>query len=280
MKFIILIFSLIFAISFQAFSAIEVGLVQERCTQNSLTIEQAHGRNRWAEKCKEYFLDDKPQFLEVFYALKNLPRPFYALVSTEDEQRWDAPTNKNEPCEPYTKYFTMCLASCFTPTQEILFEDGYTPIKEALNQKKQGLMTLTKDSRLEKFYFQSLEVDAYMANKQDAWENIIKIQTESGGSLEVTLDHPILLSSGIMIKANHLKIGQKLLRDNGYSDPIVSLTRKKYFGKVYNIAPQSVDKRENIIAAQGFLVGSANYQYHELFQNIFYRQVLRSQIKL
>ena len=257
-------------------------IIESRCQENNLSIDQAHGRNRWSKKCKTNFTDEEPNFVQKLDIFNSVSpgRPYYPLVSDESSQDYNAPTEESRGCEKYTKYHAFCLSSCFTPDQKILFFDGEIIIKNAMNDRKTDVMALTKESTLDNFELYPQPVEAYQETRQDALEAILAIYTESGIELKVTEEHPILLSSGIMTKAKDLVIGQKLIKESGDSDTIINIKRESYFGKVYNIAPASTHPAENIIVAQGLLVGSANFQYHELFKDLMYRKILREMINV
>lgn len=153
-----------------------------------------------------------------------------------------------------------CVSSCYTPEQEVLFSDGYAPIREALDEVKPEMITLSPRSTLGSVKLTQNKVYSYTRDIRDARQVIYEIQTASGGELRVTDKHPIIDGSGRVVEARSLKVGDKLVRDNGKQDEIVSFVKKSYFGKVYNIRPATTDRVSNIIVAQGFLVGSSRYQ--------------------
>ena len=262
------------------FSASSLPILEERCIKSNLSIDAAHGRNRWAYKCQNNFTDEQPLFIQLHKILKQRPRPHYPLVSDESKKDYNAPTSESRGCEKYTVFHGFCLSSCFTPDQNILFIDGYIQIKEATKERKTNVMALTKESTLSSFDLAPQSVEAYQQTRKDAIETVIVITTESGIVLKITEDHPILLNTGVMVKAKDLKVGQILIKESGEFDSIVALETKVYWGKVYNIAPASTHSKENIIVAQGILVGSANFQYHEMFKDLMYRKILREMIKL
>lgn len=124
-------------------------------------------------------------------------------------------------------------------------------------------MALEPGSSLKKPILKPMSVGAYSRSWQDSLEIIRVIKTASGALLKVTLNHPLLLESGVLIEARDLQIGDHLIKVSGVLDPVVSIQDSEYFGRVYNIAPNSTDPTENIIVAEGFLIGSAGYQYTE-----------------
>ncbi|MFE8602494.1 hypothetical protein [Archangium violaceum] len=64
--------------------------------------------------------------------------------------------------------------------------------------------------------------------------------------------------------AQTLKVGDALLKADGTQDPIVDIQRTQYFGKVYNLRPDSSARISNVLVAKGYLVGSSLFQNDEV----------------
>ncbi|MEI6805407.1 MAG: Hint domain-containing protein [Myxococcaceae bacterium] len=229
--------------------------ILERCTEQNLNPKDAEIRNQWAKRCfpkqKEYF---------DFFSHKKPTR--YALVWSPKAKSWKGPLDKNAACSDW-ELKTFCVASCYTPDQKILFASGELAIGAAFEQNENVLMVLQEGSSLEHPVLKPMPVKAYSRSWQDAHEIIRVIKTQSGGQLKVTENHPILLSSGIMIEARDLEEGDLLVKQDGQRDPVVSIENIDYYGRVFNLTPASSNPTENIIVAQGFLIGSGAYQYDE-----------------
>lgn len=232
--------------------------ILDRCTEQNLVPAEAEMRIAWFLACRK----QPPELVELveFYAQR---KPVsYPLVYSPSANSWKGPLRKDAPCGDWV-IKSFCIASCYTPDQEILFESGFLPIEEALNHNETHLIVLAPNSTLQKPVFKTISVEAYARSWQESHEIIRVIQTRSGGELKVTENHPVLLGSGDMIEARDLQIGDFLIKQNGQLDPVVAIQNVDYFGKVYNISPQSLDPYENILVAQGFLMGSGAYQYTE-----------------
>jgi hypothetical protein len=173
---------------------------------------------------------------------------------------------------PATNFFIngYCVASCYTPEQEVLFSDGYAPILDAVNARKEDLVTLAPDATLDAPTLKVNRTYSYVAELRDFNHRIYDIRTASGGLLRVTGDHGVLRSDGRMVQAHTLKAGQELLKADGTPDSIASISTSQHFGKVYNLRPVSDDLISNVVVAQGYLVGSSQ------FQNDFVRYINRS----
>ncbi len=211
-------------------------------------------------------------------AVRQRARPLYPtfgttanLADANNVQLWAHPTLSD--CNLYadagggaaslsTTYYVngYCEASCYTPDQEILFEGGSMPILDAVNGLREDLMTLTPDSTLDALALKKNRTYSYTVETRDTTHNIYAIRTASGGELRVTDEHPVITGSGRMVQAQTLKVGQDLVRADGSPDRIVGIEKTEHFGKVYNLRPVSHDLVSNVLVAQGFLVGSSNFQ--------------------
>jgi hypothetical protein len=159
-----------------------------------------------------------------------------------------------------------CESACYTPEQKLLFSDGEVSILDALDARREDLMTLTSDSTLEDVKLQQNRTYSYTKESRDAQHNIYVITTRSGGELRVTHEHPVINGEGRMVQAQTLKVGDALVRVDGSMDPIVDIQKTTHFGKVYNISPVTTDLVSNVLVAQGFLVGSVRFQNDEVEQ--------------
>ncbi|ADO72733.1 Hint domain-containing protein [Stigmatella aurantiaca] len=153
-----------------------------------------------------------------------------------------------------------CEASCYSGDQTVLFEGGEMPILDALNSRREDLVTLSPESTLDNVRLAKNKTYGYTVETRDTTHELFAISTAGGGSLNVTDEHPIINGDGRMVQAKTLKIGDELVRADGSRDPIVGIERVKHFGKVYNIRPVSEDLVSNVLVAQGFLVGSSRFQ--------------------
>ncbi|ADO73527.1 uncharacterized protein STAUR_5765 [Stigmatella aurantiaca DW4/3-1] len=173
--------------------------------------------------------------------------------------------NGTQPATGYSFFVNgYCESSCYTPEQKVLFSDGYAPILDALNARREDLITLTPDSSLDAIQLQQTRTYSYTAEFRDSEHPIIEVRTASGGLLRVTTEHAIVNSQGRMVQAQTLHAGDELLKLDGTPDPIVSVEKTTHFGKVYNLRPASDDLVSNILVAEGYLVGSSTYQNDEV----------------
>jgi hypothetical protein len=66
--------------------------------------------------------------------------------------------------------------------------------------------------------------------------------------------------NGVVKTADKFKVGESLIHYLTGLDPIVSIKKEGYFGKVYNLAPNTKLPLSNILVAQGYLNGSSYFQ--------------------
>ncbi len=213
-----------------------------------------------------------------------LPRPTYPTFGNDSNvntgiQLFPNPSYDPNDCDLYTdaagtqRYDASvtgiyveayCTSSCYLPDQLISFKDGSVPILKAMDGLLTGVTTLTPDSTLDKIQTQTDDVATYTRDVRDAEQVIFTIKTKSGGVLRVTDKHPVLEGDGRLAQASTIKKGHQLIKPDGTHDVVVSVTKEKYFGKVYNLKPMSNHRVSNILVAQGFLVGSSRFQNDDI----------------
>lgn len=154
----------------------------------------------------------------------------------------------------------MCVTGCFTPDQVLEFQDGKQAIGDAFENKDLQVLALSDDSSLEHLDYKSTQVAAYTVDIAPSWQDIVDIQTLSGKRISVTHSHALLCADGSMRMAQDFHIGESLVQVDGSPDPIVELSHRNYFGKVYNVRLTTDAPLQNIIAAQGLLSGTVYYQ--------------------
>jgi hypothetical protein len=137
-------------------------------------------------------------------------------------------------------------------------------IVDAFNDLRDDVVTLAGDATLESPRTQVSTVHSYTREIRDVEQPIFKLFTASGGWLSVTNEHPVMVKSGRLVKAEALREGDELLKADGTPDAIVAIERTTFFGKVYNIRPTATELVRNVLIAQGFLVGSARFQNEDI----------------
>ncbi|AUI87529.1 cell surface protein [Vibrio azureus] len=261
-------------------SANDGARLEKRCSLDSLSPSQAVGRNEWAHKCKH--ISKRTMEYNTLDDFDNpRARPLYpSFFNPANFDDWfKAPIVKSGSCDikHYTKQI-HCVSSCYTPDQKILFVDGEHEIYDALTKKLTNIVALSDNASLDNISYQVKDVEAYSESIVETVHNIRVFNTANGGQLKVTDNHPLLVSTGYMLTAENIKVGDSLISKDGSFDEIINIEDVKFTGKVYNVMPDTSDKSTNgqIVVAQGFLSGSMYYQNDGA--NLTGRLLLRDQI--
>lgn len=288
-------------VSFSINGAANVGLINSRCAENQLaTNEEALARIDWADRCG-YLSKAKwmPLFEGVTHPLTGVrtPRSKFAypiFTQGADHKLW-TPTSDACDMPEDVSFFGICEAGCYTPDQKIAFSSSgrsvILPIEtaasswiDAVNEARAAgqsslpshalrIFGVVPGSTFESLKYTSLPIERFLVSARDEENVILTFRTQSGGTLRVTPEHPLLGSDGLVTKASFFKVGDPLVKHDGRFDRISSIETSREFGKVYNVAPSSRASTEHIHVAQGFLAGSLALQNGELkdFQRIMSR---------
>lgn len=261
----------------------------QRCDYDPLSNEEAIGRVYWYLQCYPARLKIdmenlqgealEPQTaVEDYFAFLNFEqdasgswvpkgtRVMYPIFDNGTETAdgiWKAPTDKSAPCvaipSGYLWRYT-CRSSCYKPEMSLWFGEGDVAIKEAYDRGIDKVVVLDETATLDHPTFATVPVYSYTASDRDKQHDILSITTESGGNLKVTTNHPLIDELGYVREAETFTIGDALIRESGALDPIVNIEHEDYFGKVYNLMPNTESKLGNVVIAEGFLSGSEWYQ--------------------
>lgn len=260
------------------------GEMAKRCTDDSLTKGEAVARVSWAFRCAEKQVRDyyatlghnrNDPYEDVIFELRSAwlltargkpkPRPAYPTFTTSDLKKgWKAPTNNDQSCRVKVPAGFMiqavCLASCYTPEERILYSSGFVPIQEAFQEKLQDIMIVSETSSLKNVSLEPSKVRLYVDSIRETDHKILVLGMESGGELKVTRNHPLVEGSGFIREAQDLTAGNHLVKQDGSLDRIESIETIDYFGKVYNVEPATDSLKGNLLVAEGYLSGSNWYQ--------------------
>lgn len=252
-------------------------IMRSRCNEDSLDVGQARQRVEWAARCGH--ITGSEREFSLFENGQPRQKPLYPLIAKEDlSELWRAPIDVNAPCNlpPGLIVAAFCTASCYTPEQTVLFPEGFTAIKQAKDEVMSHVMVLRDNATLSDMRLVAFPVESYTEEVRANWQDILHFKMKSGGDLKVTTNHPIVDGTGQVKSADKFKVGESLVHYLSGLDPITEIKKERYFGKVYNLAPDTRSLVSNIVVAQGYLNGSSNYQNElEQYQN---RSLLRRTI--
>jgi hypothetical protein len=172
----------------------------------------------------------------------------------------------------------ICSSGCYTANQRLLISASgqYEAIGNAMSRRAVSIAALSSASNLESPNIEDVLVGRFTASERDAKEPLREFFTESGLSIVVTLNHPLLDGNGIMREARNLTQGEELVRANGKRDKITQIREFEFFGKVFNVGPFSQRPEDNLIVAEGLINGSLSFQ-NEL-HSFMNHQLIRSQL--
>lgn len=276
------------------------GKVGKRCGSDSLDKSQALARVDWVFRCAEqqtrdYYKElgynrDDP-YEDVVFELRSAwvlnargkpkPRPGYPTFTTPDLKRgWKAPINNDPHCKVKVpagfEIGAVCLSSCYTPEEKLLYSSGFVPIVEAFQERLQDIMVVSDQSSIDGISLQPSKVKLYVDSLRETEHKVLVFTMESNGVLQVTPNHPLVDGSGYIREAQDLVVGNYLIKKDGHQDMIKSIETIDYFGKVYNVEPDADSLKGNLVVAEGYLSGSNWYQ-NDGYGNID-KRILRESI--
>lgn len=238
--------------------------IERRCAEDYLEPHEAVERLHWALKCgliSQKVLNENVGKERPIYPVFHYPGQNPIIIRT--------PKSRGMPCLAElngNRVFdgeisrAFCTASCYTPDQRILFENAEFEIIDAFLNMETSIVTVSRNSTLEKINFTTSPVRSFTEELTETNHKILHIQTSSGANLKVTLNHPLVTSTGHMKEARALRVGDSLLLHTGIPDLIIDIDEIDYFGKVYNVDPKTDHFLEKIVVAEGLLNGSSWYQ--------------------
>lgn len=266
-------------------------------TRTNWALSCANKRYEKAKEVSDADPDNNRKFRELMWAREELTLmkmveaktrsdgrqyyPTFGVINThaqpENPRNWLAPPHapglvedqearKLDECSRPEGYFivAVCLSSCYTPDQLLLLPNGEQEIGVLDTKNAPEVITLTSGATRDALSYQATPVQFYIHSLTEGQHEIVDIKTLGGKSLSVTENHPLLNGDGVMVMARDLQVGDVLINVDGGEEAITSLSKRSYFGKVYNVFPDSKDLNENIVVAQGLLNGSGSYQNENL----------------
>ncbi len=269
----------------------------ERCAHDSLNqwsenmpLEgTARGRNQWLKVCKEEAYENIFPGADEFDP--NLPDrrayPTYGIITgrTATHQpvfmndSYRAPTtppaNAADPTCVVPKpnvFVGLCTSGCVAPESKIQTPKGAFTIQEMDDYQTDSVL-VPKARSNKQIELTQFPVKAYLKDMIEAEQKTLVITTESGGTLQVSLNHPLLTGENTMKKAEDLKIGDALVTFAGKKDRIKSLAPQKFYGKLHNLTVATDKIEESLYVVQGYISGDKKYQDLEVSE--FNRGVLR-----
>lgn len=232
-----------------------------RCfTDDQLTTYTlSQGRNNWSYKCG-YITATKRDFLNSegeYQVYSGGCYSFYTMGATAT-CTFGVPADVNAPCIAGLVKLGTCVTGCYTARERVAFGGEYWPIEDAYAAGVGTVTALTQEATLDAPVTGEQAISAFVAG--DTVEDVFAIETVDGRRVEVTSEHPMVISTGEMVKAKSLKNGDLLLGSGGEKVEIRDISVFRYEGKTWNVRPASHEKIENVLDVKGLLTGSVRFQ--------------------
>ncbi len=101
-------------------------------------------------------------------------------------------------------------------------------------------------------------IQEFVQSRHDG--DVYQLTLDRGQTIEVTGNHPMVNSEGMMVPAQALAVGDALMTTEGDLTSIVSISKRTFSGTVWNLRPTSTKKEENVLVVNGVLTGSIRFQ--------------------
>jgi hypothetical protein len=240
-----------------------------RCAVDSLSIDQARARLKWATECRVISRKQVALLAHDFDDdLMPVPaaRPRYPIFvrkgAVDDVKTADIWIPNLKTCKIPAKivYASACESSCYTPDQKLLTPTGALAIAQAQAARIKAISVLARHATLDHIALVPQPIGRFISSIATTRHQILDLTMASGGTLRVTPNHPVVLDSGKIVDARHAKVGRALIHYKLGSDQIIDVQASVHVGRVYNVEPSSRDHRDNIVVVQSYLNGSNRYQ--------------------
>jgi len=164
-----------------------------------------------------------------------------------------------------TKFLGWCMCGCFHPDTEILsYVDttspaSYVPIRLISEAPKNfQVYGWARGSKILAPIARKVGIKGMTNGPED--KPLVVIKTDRMPELSVTTEHPVLLSTGEMVAAKTLKVGQQLVDQSGKLIQITQIENKMTDLDVVNLMTDSADMISHLVVAQGIMTGDLAWQ--------------------
>lgn len=219
--------------------------------------------NAWIKKCSATlginpaWVDEKTNRQYVIcYKFDSTQGPMEGHVY-EPTYTSPVPNIASVPCIPGLAFSELLYKDCLTPEQPVKFNGAYVPIEEAARVGRPTVTTLATRPGVEGARLGEQPVRQFIATAFIG--DIFQMRLNSGIAVDLTGNHPMVLSDGRIVQADTLRAGDALLRADGDVEEITSISTKPYNGNVWTVRPNSEKKLENVMLVNGLLTGSSHF---------------------
>jgi len=249
-------------------SSIASAQLATRCSEDQLGVADAQGRNLWAAKCGYI-----TPAAATFYNSDGDYEVFTVGCGHAGCNPY-IPVAQADACIIGLVKLGTCVAGCYTPEQKVVFNGTPQGIQHAYESGLTTVTGLVEGSTMHDMSFAEQPIRTYVAG--DTTESIFVLRDKKGDTIQVTSEHALVRADGTIVKAKTLKKGDRIVKANGKTAKLDEVSQFMFTGTVWNVQPASHNKAENILKAQGFLVGSVRFQ-DEWADDVF-RLTLRDEL--
>jgi|GEM_PF-4630101 len=159
--------------------------------------------------------------------------------------------------------YGYCFCGCFAPWTKITVASNGTEsqmrIRNLLPQyDKIDLVTLDKGSTLDNLTKRTSMIQVAIWGPEDT--PLVVANTRAGAELALTTMHPVLVSTGNIVSAKDLKVGQSLVDNLGVADEIIAITHRRITEDTMNVMATGTDLVSHLIFAENRIVGDIYVQ--------------------
>jgi hypothetical protein len=159
------------------------------------------------------------------------------------------------------RIYDFCPEGCFASDTQLLgrYDDGKASyVKASQVTPESTLVSMTDDSTLGKVALTKRSINRIVAGPEDA--DLYVFALANGKTLRVTMHHPMVIDSGVVITARNVTPDMSFVGMDGRSVRINSITREAPVGDVYNFVTKGETQLSHIIVAEDVLVGDLKIQ--------------------
>lgn len=163
-----------------------------------------------------------------------------------------------------TTYIGFCYCGCLERSTGIFVQEPKSGrnLVQRIDEITVGTVAvhaLTEDATLSRVRYEPRGVEARTAGSEN--KPLVVLHLTDGAVLAATELHAILLSTGVMVAAKDLEVGQRMVHQDGSFSTIGSITREPTKDDVFNVLTNAgLSHKGHMIVANGLIVGDLMWQ--------------------
>jgi len=163
-----------------------------------------------------------------------------------------------------TIYIGYCFCGCLERSTDVWVQDPDSG--EDRMQQIDSILAgsalahaFTDETTLSAVSYAPRQIEATTAGGEQ--QPLVVLQLQDGTTLGASELHAVLVSTGMMVAAKDLQVGQKLVKQDGATSAIVDITRTPTDDDVFNLLTDAgLNHLGHMIVANGVIVGDLMWQ--------------------